>query len=329
MCRQQAFISLLMLATAVVRPAEGQTTVAAPVPVGSGAKDRMSVPDFSGMWGHPYIPSFDPPLSGPGPVLNTSRWRQIFGTDGPLTPGTPPMFVSNPNKLVGDYTNPILKTQAAEAVKRHGEIELGGGAAPVPSSQCWPQPIPYIFSANPGMLLLQRPEQITMVYSDDHEVRRIRLNQPHPTQLTPSWYGDSVGHYEGDTLVIDTVGIESNRPFAMVDQYGTPYSKALHVVERYRLIDYQDAKAAQERGATENWRIPASEWTPDPNYQGKGLQLEFMVEDEGVFAMPWSATITYRRPRRSEWLEIVCAENTREYYAKKDTGVPHADKPEF
>jgi hypothetical protein len=281
------------------------------------------------MWGHPYIPSFDPPLSGPGPVLNTSRWRQIFGTDGPLAPGTPPMLVSNPNKLVGDYTNLILKTQAAEAVKKHGEIELDGSAAPVPSSQCWPQPIPYIFSANPGMLLLQRPEQITILYSDDHEVRRIRLNQPHPTQVTPSWYGDSVGHYEGDTLVIDTVGIKSNRPFAMVDQYGTPYSKALHVVERYRLIDYQDAKAAQERGATENWRIPASEWTPDSNYLGKGLQLEFVVEDEGVFTMPWSATITYRRPRRNEWLEIVCAENTREYYAKRDTGVPHADKPDF
>jgi hypothetical protein len=66
-----------------------------------------------------------------------------------------------------------------------------------------------------------------------------------------------------------------------------------------------------------------------PNYQGKGLQLEFMVEDEGVFTMPWSASITYRRPRRNEWLEIVCAENTREYYAKGDTGVPHADKPDF
>ena len=50
--------------------------------------------------------------------------------------------------------------------------------------------------------------------------------------VTPAWYGDSVGHYEGDTLVIDTVGIKVG-PFAMVDMYGTPHSAALHVVERY------------------------------------------------------------------------------------------------
>ena len=50
------------------------------------------------------------------------------------------------------------------------------------------------------------------------------MNQPHPTQVTPSWYGDSVGHYEGDTLVIDTVGVKIG-PFSMVDMYGTPYTE--------------------------------------------------------------------------------------------------------
>ena len=74
-----------------------------------------------------------------------------------------------------------------------------------------------------------------------HEVRHVRMNQPHPAKLTPSWYGDSVGHYEGDTLVVDTVGQKSG-PFAMLDLYGTPYTKALHVVERYRLLDYEAAK---------------------------------------------------------------------------------------
>ena len=46
-------------------------------------------------------------------------------------------------------------------------------------------------------------------------VRRVRMNQLHPAQVTPSWYGDSVGHYEGDTLVIDTVGVKTG-PLAMV-----------------------------------------------------------------------------------------------------------------
>jgi hypothetical protein len=327
MHRQREFISLLILAAAVANPAGGQTV--APAAAGSVSRDGASMPDFSGLWGRPYIPSFDPPLSGPGPVLNKSRWRQIFGTDGPLAPGTNTVLVSNPNELVGDYTNPILKAQAAEAVKKHGEIELSGAAAPVPSSQCWPQPVPYIFSSNAGMLLLQQPDKITMIYSEDHEVRWVRMNEPHPVHVTPSWHGNSVGHYEGDTLVIDTVGIKSDRPFAMVDQFGTPYTEALHVVERYRLIDYRDAKESQERGAKENWRIPATDWAPAPNYRGKGLQLQFIVEDEGVFTMPWYATMTYRRPLATGLPETVCAENTHEYYARKDTGVPRADKPDF
>jgi hypothetical protein len=60
-------------------------------------------------------------------------------------------------------------------------------------------------------------------------------------------------------------------PFAMVDMYGTPYTKALHAVERYRLIDYEEAKQAQERGAKENWRIPgpAFGWAPEtPAFEG-------------------------------------------------------------
>jgi hypothetical protein len=81
------------------------------------------------------------------------------------------------------------------------------------------------------------------------------MNQPHPATVTPSWYGHSVGRYDGDTLVIDTVGIKSDRPFAMVDMYGTPYTKALHVVERYRLIDYEAAKEAQERNGKELHRV--------------------------------------------------------------------------
>ena len=76
------------------------------------------------------------------------------------------------------------------------------------------------------------------------------MNQPHPARVTPSAHGDSVGHYEGDTLVIDTVGIKVG-PYTMIDRFGTPYTEALHVVERYRLIDFEAAKEAQERGHKE------------------------------------------------------------------------------
>jgi hypothetical protein len=127
--------------------------------------------------------------------------------------------------------------------------------------------------------------------------------------------------------VIDTVGIKADRPLAMLDMYGTPYSAALHVVERYRLIDYDDVKAAMVRTNKENVKI--SEMDFDRSYRGKHLQLVFTVEDEGVFAQPWSATITYARPSH-EWEEHACAENIEGFYSTgRGAAVPTASRPGF
>jgi hypothetical protein len=281
------------------------------------SQGTTSIPDFSGVWSHPYsgAPGFEPPTSGPGPVTNRSRMSVGLQRN-----------VSNVYQLVGDYTNPILKPEAAEVVKKHGEISLRGVAYPTPVNQCWPQPVPFIFGQL-GMQMLQQPDNITILYFIDNQVRHVRMNQPRSTQVTPSWYGDSIGRYEGDTLVIDTVGIKTDRPFAMADTFGTPYTKALHVVERYRLLDYEAAKEGLERAAKENFSGEYS-LNGDRNYRGKHLQLTFTVEDEGVFTMPWSATITYGRPADA-WTEYVCAENIHEYYANKDTAVPRADEPDF
>jgi hypothetical protein len=312
MHRHRNFLLSVTLAAAAAAPAWGQNTSPAVGLASSGKQSAASIPDFSGIWGHPYWPGFEPPASGPGPVTNKSRL---------------PNGGSNPFQLIGDYSNSILKPQAAEIVKRHGEMELSGGA-PNPYNQCWPQQVPFVFY-NYGMQMLQQPHQITIIYSQDHELRHVRMDQPHLAPVTPSWHGDSVGHYEGDTLVIDTVGVKIG-PFSMVDMYGTPYTERMHVVERYRLLDYEAAKEALERTVKENTRfvpgIIGLEF--DPNYKGKHLQLQFTVEDEGVFAMSWSATITYGRPL-GEWPEYVCAENIHEYYGGKDTAVPRADKPDF
>ena len=119
----------------------------------------------------------------------------------------------------------------------------------------------------------------------------------------------------------------------MVDMYGTPHCQALHVVERYRLLDYQAAKAAEEGGQRELRRIPGSHpgFARDLNYRGQGLQLEFTVEDEGVFTKPWSAAVSYRRPLSplGQWPEMVCAENPNEYFHVRRSAVPMADKPDF
>jgi hypothetical protein len=311
---QRKFFLLMTLAAATATPAFGQTAAPTIGPANSGTQSTASIPDLSGIWSRQIFPDFEASLSGPGPVRNRSRR---------------PTGEANFNQLVGDYTNPILKPQAAEVVKRQGEISLRGVGYPTPVNQCWPQPVPYIVWTI-GVQLIQQPDKITILYSNpNHEFRQVRLNQPHPPQVAPSWYGDSVGHYEGDTMVIDTVGVRTDRPYAMVDTYGTPYTKALQVVERYRLIDYEAAIEAQQRNLKENVFIPINDsgLFVDPTYKGEGLRLEFMVEDEGVFTMPWSATVTYRRAL-GQWPKFVCAENTQ-WYPGKNAAVPHADKLDF
>jgi len=125
--------------------------------------------------------------------------------------------------------------------------------------------------------------------------------------------------------VIYNVGIKIG-PFAMVDMYGTPHTEALHVVERYRLIDYDDAREAIARNDKENFGVRQDSF--DPNYRGKVLQLRFDVEDPGVFTRPWSSMITYRRALGG-WTDLICAENRHEYFAARESAVPTADKPDF
>jgi hypothetical protein len=299
---------LVALAAATATPAFGQAAQAQ----GNADNSRQSaaaLPDFSGIWSHPYLTGFEMPFSGPGPVLNRSRSRNGVG---------------NFQQLVGDYTNPILQPWAAEVVKKHGEISRAGKGYPTPSNQCWPGGVPYVFW-DFLLQIFQRPDHLIMVYRHGNEMRHVRMNEAHPAHVMPSWYGNSVGHYEGDTLVIDTIGIKVG-PFAMVDMYGTPHSEALHVVERYRLIDYDAAKEAIARNEKENVRVGQDSF--DPNYYGKVLQLQFTVEDPGVFTTPWSSLITYRRSF-SEWTDLICAENRVEPTAAGVSAVPTSDKPDF
>jgi hypothetical protein len=260
MTRSRNFLLMVPLIAAAAMPGFGQA-----------AAPTTSIPDFSGWWIHPSIPGFEPLASGPTSLSNRSR------RDG----------MNNILQLVGDYTNPILKPEAAATVKKLGEQSINHFGFHNPRNQCWPNGVPFMLSLSVQMF--QQRDQIIMIYQNDHQVRHIRMNAQHPANLKPSWYGNSVGHYEGDTLVIDTVGIKVG-PFAMVDWYGTPQTAALHVVERYRMVDYETAKDGFARDEKENFR--AQPQNMDWNYKGKHLQLNFTVEDPNVFTTPWSATVT-------------------------------------
>jgi hypothetical protein len=255
---------------------------------GAGSEDIPSMPDLSGIWVHAN-PGFEPLKSGPTSLVNRSR--RPNGTGDIL-------------KLAGDYTNPILKPEAAEVVKKHGELGLNYTGDPNPRNQCRPEGPPFVFTNGPTYLV-QTPDKVTIIYGYNHQVRRVRMNQSHPAHVTPSWYGDSVGHYEGDTLVVE----------------------ALHVVERYRMLDYAGAKEGFERDAKEH-NVP--DGMPVANARGKYLQLQFTVEDKGVFTTPWSATMTYRSGGEGplDWNELTCAENIA-WYPGRDSDVPRAAKPDF
>ena len=292
------------------------TVAAAPA---SAAPRGVSVPDLSGIWAHPWLPGFEALPSGPTALVNLAR---------------SPEGRSIQTQLVGDYKNPVLKPEAAETVRKLGEQSKSHFGFHNPRNQCWPNGIPFLLSSN-GQQIFDRGDHLTMIYRVDHQVRTVRMNAPHPANVTPSYYGDSVGHYEADTLVIDTVGIKPG-PFAMIDWFGTPQTPALHVVERYRLIDYDQAQEGVQRAFKDNV-LPQFNNPPvvDFNSKAKWLQLVFTVDDPNVFTTPWSATVTFGRavqgvgPGANAWPEDVCAENPHKYGTEEDVQLPTARVADF
>jgi hypothetical protein len=279
-----------------------------------GHAAESATPDFSGLWGRDSL-NLESPDSGPGPIENLSRT---------------PVGTMDMNKLVGDYNSPILTPRAAAILKERGERSLRGESVPNPHEQCRPEPPPLIFAVQFAFEMVQTRDEIVLLYSHDNKVRHVHMNVPHTGNLQMSGQGDSVGHYEGDTLVIDTVGIKAT-PISALDWYGTPHSDALHVVERYRLIDQSAAKAAAARHDRKYRTAPRPNPNGivlDPDYSGKGLQVEVTVEDAEMFTTPWKALVTYQRALGDLW-EMSCAENHFEYYTGHDTPIPQAQKPDF
>src|SRR5437016_11998390 len=167
------FLLLMTVAAAAAMTGWGQTvaavgpaamtgwgqTVAAVGPAARASHNAASIPDFSGMWAHQSIPGFEPLAAGPTSLTNRSRREGV----------------SNTLQLVGDYTNPILKPEAAEIVKQHGEMSLSHFGYPTPRNQCWPGGVPFVLSTN-GLQIFQQPDKITILYAVDHQVRHVRMN---------------------------------------------------------------------------------------------------------------------------------------------------------
>jgi hypothetical protein len=264
----------------------------------------LAAPDFSGVWGRTSV-DYEPPPSGPGPVMNKTRSFYM---------------------RIGDDTNPILKPEAAQKIRDAAAISRTGENFPTPSNQCTPWSAPYAWRAL-LMQMVQQKDQVVIIYVGDQQLRHIRLNAQHPARVTPSYMGDSIGHYEGDTLVIDTVGLKPGR-FSMIDNYGTPFSERLHVVERIRFIPAADANKAAEQAERDSGRVDVDMGGASVDPKAFGLQIQFTVEDPIYFTRAWSGTVTYRRSL-GPWEERVCADGRHNYISGEDFALPKADKPDF
>jgi len=259
--------------------------------------------------------NFEGMPSGPQPLRNLSRL---------------PNGKANAGQLVGDYRNPILTPEAAAVVKQMGELAIAGKGFPNAQDQCRPMAPPFAFAMQLGFAMLPAKNgDIVILYDQNMNVRNIRMNDAHPAKLVPSTMGDSVGRWEGDTLVIDTVGIKTDA-FTSVDRFGTPQSESMHIVERYRLIDGPLAKAQIDKYETSEGTVGGGNRVAgyDPDTSLKGLQLEVTLEDPKVFTAPLTARVTYRR-LISNWQESVCADNPIEHYKDEWIGLPKADRPDF
>jgi hypothetical protein len=177
---------------------------------------------------------------------------------------------------VADLTNPILTPWAVERLKKANDLVLAGKVPFRARERCYPSGVPawVVYTLVQPIHILQTSTHVTMINEGGPEVRRIWLNVPHSASPKPTWYGESVGHYEGgDALVVDTIG-QTTKTF--VDSYLTPHTEQLHVIERYKLI-------------------------------GKAIDVSIYVEDPSAFTTP-NAKQRFRRIDR-EWEEDICAEN--------------------
>ncbi len=247
-----------------------------------------AAPDLSGLWLRTGDLWFDP-VSETG----TAKPVQRLAVSGPNTEDI----------WAGDYDNPILQPWVRETVMRNAQSEIRLQHIYTADDSCWPSGVPQAVNLIGPVQFLQARDRVEILYERDHQIRRIWLTRHHSAKVQPSWYGESVGHYEGDTLVVDTVGLKTHK-MSVVDPFGTPHTGQLHVVERYH---------------------------PFITPFGRGMEVTVTVEDAGAFTTSWTGTAEYTQDKATTAMdEIVCAENNRDFQEGSSFGpIPEAEVPDF
>lgn len=258
-----------------------------------------------------YNRQFIPPASGPGPVQQDPARPYVTNDEFRVTG-------RQPTQQLADLNAPILQPWAREVVRKRNELVLAGKPVNPPHASCWPVGVPgfLLRPMTQAMYFIQTPKVVVMILSSKQEIRHIYLTDKHSANVKPSWYGESIGRYEGNTLVVDTIGIDER---TWVDGFGTPHTKDLHVIERFHLIE-----------------------------DGAVLEANVRVEDPGAFTMPWTGIQRFRQYEAAvrqmpieriaqlasapegPLRELICAENPNSFFANQPAlQLPVAVKPDF
>jgi len=215
----------------------------------------------------------------------------------------PKPYLNRDGSVIDGYDNEYVKPWVIELLERDELVTAAGRSVVTPHSACYPESIPYAYGGA-QIQILQTPDEIVMIFGDQGQYRTIHMNVPHSDSVEPSWWGESVGHFEGDTLVIDTIGIGAFPHAGSMGRYGTPHSDNLHVVERWRYLREGETSTAPPM---RNDSVDASAVAAD----AKVMRLEFTVEDHLAYHKPFSVSIDYQSLNQGRVREYICEENTR------------------
>jgi hypothetical protein len=217
-----------------------------------------------------------PDLSGVWSMRTSPTTRYLLGT---FTPEEPPMtpWAQERMKLnkpsfgangVADSNDPVNPTT----------IDAVG---------CFPPGVPRIYLHPFPMEIVQSPGRVLMIYEFNHFVRQIFTDgRKHSTDLGPTWMGDSIGKWEGDTLVADTIGFNDK---TWLDRAGHPHSKNLHLVERFRRVD------------------------------ANTLTIDLTIEDPTAYTKPLKSQLTFQLRPNWNITEMICEDNiTYNEYLKNE-----------
>jgi hypothetical protein len=272
-----------------------------------------------------------PPNFAPNPNIGWYAYNRIFiapgSGAGPVQQDPAHPYVSNdefrvtgrqPTQHLADLNNPILQPWTRDVIRKRNELVLAGKLVPSPTASCWPKGVPgFLLSPmTQPMFFVQGPNEVVMILTSFNDVRHVHLADRHSANLKPSWYGESIGHYEHDALVVDTIGLDDR---TLVDGFGTPHTKQLHVIERFHLIE-----------------------------DGKVLEVNIHVEDPGAFTMPWDAIQRFRQfeaavakvpverllqlasAPEGPLVEMSCADNPNSFFPGTDAlPLPQTVAPDF